>query len=352
MNRRIITALLKKDLSLFLNNRFYLLITIVGIVFYIGIYFILPSGIDEKLSLAIHAPIMPPVFSQLLNQEGFDTRTYSDVAEMKNAVLDGDFAVAISLPADIMEVWEHGGKPEITVYYASTASAEIKDTFVVLIKELAYMQTGQNLNFNATYEILGPDMLGTQISLRDRLRPLLAVFILLTEILTLASLISVEIEQGTVRALFATPMRTSEIFVAKGVLGVSLALVQSALFMLLVGGFNHQPLIIFITLLLGSLMVVGTGFLVASVARDMMAITGWGMLILIIFAIPGFGTSIPGLLSNWTKIIPSYYLTDTVNRVANYNAGWADIGINLAILAGFTALVILGGMAALRRRYQ
>jgi ABC-2 type transport system permease protein len=162
----------------------------------------------------------------------------------------------------------------------------------------------------------------------------------------------VEIEQGTARALFVTPMRTSDLFMAKGILGVVLAMAQAVLFMALVGGFSSQPLIILTALLLGSIMIVGISFLLASVTRDMMAVTGWGMLLFIIMAIPGFGTVIPGLLSNWAKIIPSYYLTDTVNRVVNYGAGWSDVGVNLAILAGLTAVIIYAGMAVLRRRFQ
>jgi len=352
MNGRIIKALLKKDMNLFMSNRFYLLITVVGLVFYVGIYFILPAKVDEKLSLAMYAPVLPPAFSQLTYQEGAEIELFQSEEELKEAVLDGDYQAAISLPAEIMEVWMAGGKPEITVYYSSTAPPEVSAAIVALVKELAYMQTGQALNFDTTEEVLGPDMLGDQIALRDRMRPLLAIFILLIEILTLASLIMVEIEQGTAQALLVTSMRTSDLFVAKGILGVGLALGQAALFMALVGGFSHQPLIILTTLIIGSLMVVGTGFLLASFARDVMAVTGWGMLILILFAIPGFGTVIPGLLSDWTKVIPSYYLTDTVSRVANYGAGWGDIGSNLAILAGFTAVVFWGGIVILRRRYQ
>jgi ABC-type multidrug transport system permease subunit len=120
----------------------------------------------------------------------------------------------------------------------------------------------------------------------------------------------------------------------------------------LVGGFSHQPLIILMTLVIGSAMVVGTGFLLASLARDVTAVTGWGILVLILLAIPGFGTVIPGLISDWARVIPSYYLTDTVSRVANYGAGWGDVGLNLAILTGFTAVVIWAGMMDLRRRYQ
>jgi hypothetical protein len=352
MNTRIIKALLKKDITLFKSNRFYLLITIVGIIFYIGIYFILPAQVDEDLSLAMYVPTVPPAFDQLTGAEGVDIKYFSDEESLKQAVIKGDYQVAIAMPPDVMEIWAAGGKPEITIYYASDAPTELKEAIVTFVKEMAYTQTGQALNFDTTQEILGPDMLGSQLPLRDRMRPLLAVFILLVEIMTLASLISVEIDQGTARALFVTPMRTADLFVAKGVLGVVLALGQSILFMLLVGGFNHEPLIILTTLLLGSIMVVGTAFLLASLARDVMAVTGWGMLILIIFAIPGFGTVIPGLLSSWSRVIPSFYLTDTVSRVVNYGAGWSDVGVNLAILLGFTAVVVGGGMAALRRKYQ
>ena len=352
MNARIIKALLKKDIVLFMSNRFYLLITVIGLVFYVGIYFALPAQTDEKLNLGMYAPVVPPSFSELTKHEGADIALFSSEEALKQAVLDGDYQVAISLPPDIMDTWNAGDKPDIKIYYASTASPEISAAVITLVKELAYAQTGQALSFETSEEILGRDMLGDQIALRDRMKPLLVVFILLVEILSLASLIATEIEQGTARALLVTPLRVSELFLAKGLLGVGLAFGQAVLFMALVGGFSHEPLIILTALMIGSLMAIGIGFLLASATRDVMAVTGWGMLILILMAVPGFGTVIPGLISNWAKVIPSFYLTDTVSRVANYDAGWGDIGLNLAILAGFTAIVIGAGIMTLRRRYR
>lgn len=352
MNPRIIKALLKKDIALFMSNRFYLLITVIGLVFYIGIYFVLPAQVNEKLSLAMYAPVLPPAFAQLTEHEGADIEFYADEESLKQSVLDGDYQVAVAIPPDIMDTWAAGGKPEIKIYYASTAPSEVNAAVVAMVKELVYAQTGQALNFETSEEILGPDLLGNQIALRDRLKPLLVIFILLVEILTLASLIATEIEQGTARALLITPLRTSELFMAKGLLGVVLAFIQAVIFMGLVGGFSHQPLIILTTLIIGCLMVVGVGFLVASLARDVNAVTGWGMLILILLAIPGFGTAIPGLISDWARVIPSYYLTDTVSRVANYGAGWGDISTNLIIIAVFSAVVIWAGMVTLRRRYR
>jgi ABC-2 type transport system permease protein len=352
MNTRVIKALLKKDIALFLSNRFYLLITIVGLVFYIGIYFILPAQTDEKFKLAIYAPVIPPALTQITEHEGVSVEYFTSQEALKESVLNGDYQVAIALPPDVMEKWAAGGKPDITIYYISTAPPEISAVVDILVKELAYAQTGQALSSETSEEILGPDMIGDQIALRDRLKPLLAVFILLVEIMTLASLIAVEIEQGTARALLVTPLRVSDLFLAKGLLGIGLAFGQSVLFMALVGGFNQEPLIILLTLIIGSLMVVGIGFLLAAAARDVMAVTGWGMLILILLIIPGFGAAIPGLISSWAQVIPSFYLIDTVSRVSNYGAGWVDIWLNLAISFTFTAIVIGVGMMTLRSRYQ
>lgn len=351
MNGRTIKALLRKDFNLFLSSRFYFFITILGLVLYIAVYLIMPADVDEKLSLGMHAPVVPPAFEQLA-AEGAEVSYFDTEQDLKSAVLAGDFQVGISLPPDIMEIWNTGGKPDINVYFTSTAPPEIADSVVALVKELSYIQTGQVLAFDTTQEILGPDMLGEQIALRDRMRPMLVILILLTEIMTLASLIAVEIAQGTARALLVTPMRSSDLFTAKGILGVGLALAQAVLFMAIVGGFAHEPLLILTTLFIASVFVVGTGFLVASLARDVNAVVGWGMVILILFAIPGFGAVVPGLLADWAKAIPSYYLIDTVNRVANYGAGWSEVGVNLLILTGVTAVLLAAGLLTLRRRFQ
>jgi ABC-2 type transport system permease protein len=352
MNTRIILALLKKDLRLFLSNRFYLLITVVGMVFFIAAYFILPSQTDDTLKLGMYAPELPPAFSPANLEEGIEIELYNDPETLRQAVLDGRVLMAIVLPADIIQTWSQGGLPPIVVYSSASAPPEMRAAVVTMVEEMSFTQSGQALNYSTTVEVLGTDLQNGRIALRDRMRPLLAAIILLVEIMTLASLISSEIEQGTARALLISPLRVSDLFLAKGILGVALALVQAIVFMLLTGGFHQQPSIVLITLLLGSGLVVGAAFLLASITRDVNAVTGWGLVVLMVLAIPGFGAAIPGLLSNWARLIPSYYLTDTLNRVINYGLGWTDIGLNLIILAILVGLLLWGGMAVLRRRYQ
>ena len=133
---------------------------------------------------------------------------------------------------------------------------------------------------------------------------------------------------------------------------LSLAFGQGVLFMAVVGGLNDQPVIIILALLLAALLVTGVGFLIASLAKDMMSVLAWGVLALVILVIPGMGVMFPGVITEWAKVIPSYYVVDTVDRVANYGSGWPDIWLNLLILVAFSAAFLLVGMVALRRRFQ
>ena len=101
---------------------------------------------------------------------------------LAEAVVDGEYIAGIVLPYDILEDIISGQKPEIVVYFAADVPDEIRNAVGVIIRELAYQQTGQELNIEVSEEVLGPDMLGMQIPPRDRMRPILAVALLIFEI--------------------------------------------------------------------------------------------------------------------------------------------------------------------------
>lgn len=351
MNSHILRALLAKDFALFFRNRFYALITILGIVAYTVIYFVLPGSVNEELEIGLYAPVVPPVF-ELIQEEGLKFEVFETEEALIEAVTEGEYAAGVALPADIMDKFALGLKPRITLYFAADAPEEITDAVRVMIRELAYLQTGQPLAIEVSAEILGRDMLGAQIPPRDRMLPLFAVLIIMTETLGLASLISEEVEHRTAQALLVTPVRVQDLFLAKGLLGVSLAFGQAVLFMTIVGGMSSQPLIILATLLLGAVLVTGAGFLVASLAKDMMSVMAWGMVVVIVFMVPAFGIMFPGATSGWVRAIPSYYLADTVHQAANFGAGWGDIWQSLLILAGFNLVIVWGGIMALKRKFR
>jgi len=352
MSAHLIMTLIKKDLKLFTRNQFYFIMTIVGLVLYIGMYFVMPKTMDETMKLGIYAPGMPLIENSLVNDEGIEAKSFSTLEELREAVLKNEYPVAIALPEDLLTRLAEGEKPIVTVYLSSSTTEEMKGAITALVKQLAFLATGQDMPLEMRSEVLGPDLLGAQIPWRDRLIPMMAIMILGTEILSLAALISTEVEQNTVSALLVTPLKLHHLFTAKAILGIGLAFIQVLLFMVVVGGLSHEILTMTLVLFIGSILVTGSGFLVASLARDMMGVTSWGMLLMIIFFIPALGGMMPGILSGWAKVLPSYHLVDAISRLSNYGASFNDISGHVLIMLGWSALFTISGVLTLRRRYR
>lgn len=351
MNPRIIGALVAKDFALYFRNRFFAVITILGLVFYVLVYFLMPQSVDERLEIGLYAPELPPSFEQAQGQ-GLRFELTGSEQLIKDAVIEGQFLAGVVLPPDYLDAVVAGRAPKVSIYFASDAPEEVKDAVQVLIRELTYLQTGQAPAFRVSEVVLGPDLVGIQIPPRDRLRPLLAVFLIMTETFGLATLITEEVQRRTITALRVTPMTALDLFTAKGIIGTCLAFGQGALFMAVVGGMQTQPLVVIVALLAGAIMVTGIGFLIASLAKDMMSVLAWGVLAFMIFSIPAVSVLFPGTLTGWVKAIPSFYLVDTVYRAANFDSGWGDLWYNLTLFLAFNVVIVWAGVIALRRRFR
>ena len=351
MNWQIISALIAKDFKLYFRNRFFALITVLALVAYITIYFVMPRTVNETLEMAIYAPVLPPILEQAGSQ-GLELELMESEEQLKEAVVGSEYLVGVIVPPDLMDKLMSGEKGRLDVYFRADTPEELRDSIKVLLEELAYLQTGQMLSVRVSPEVLGRDMVGIQIPMRNRLLPMLAVIILMMEMLGLASLISSEVVGRTIQALLITPMTIRGLFAAKLIMGVSLAFVQVLLFMAITGGLNQQPLIIILALLLGAIMATGIGFLVASGSKEMTTVMAWGMPAIIVLSIPAFGVLAPGTVSDWVKAVPSYYLVDAVYQAANFNAGWSDLWNNLLILLGFDIIFLWLGIMVLGRKFR
>jgi len=349
MNPRIISALVSKDLSLFFRNRFIAVITVLGIVAYLGMYFAMPGSVNETLEIAFYAPVTPPVFDQM-KDSGLELRALESERAVKEAVKKGEYLSGIVLPTELMQKLVAGQKPTINLYFGPDVPVESKEAVEALVTELLYLQSGEQVALSITEHILGPDLVGKQISLRDRIRPMFVVFLVMFETFGLANLITEEVERGTIRALLVTPMSIKDLFVAKGITGICLALSQGVLFMAIVGGMNARPLVMLVALFLGAVLATGVSFIVATMARDFMSVLGWGVIVFIILIIPSMSVLFPGTVSGWIRAIPSYYLIETVHQATNFRANWDQVGNNLLTLLGIDLVLIWVGIAALRRK--
>lgn len=352
MTARIVAALVAKDLKLFFRDKFFAVVTVLGLVAYTTIYFIMPDSLDETLDVGVYASELPPIFEEELGKEGVVIHRAESEEALKQAIDEGDYNVGIALSPGIAKTLQAGEKGRLTVYFGTDFPEELKESYTILLSELVALMGGRELHLTGTSEILGPDMSGHQIPLRKRMLPLFAVFIILTETLGLAALIASELEVGTVHALLVSPMNVNGFFLAKGITGVTLAFTESALLLTVTGALGTKPSLILVALFLGALLVTSVAFLVASVAKDFMSVIAWGFLAMITLSLPSLTVILPGMVSSWIKVIPTYYLVDTVHRASNLALGWEDLWTNLVALVIFDAALIALGTAALKRRLQ
>jgi len=349
MNWGRIKALIGKDFSLYFRNRFIAVMTVLGVIVYIGFYFLMPKSVDETLEIGIYSPVDIPGFTRI-TIEGLDFIPVESDEILSKGVIAGNYTAGISLSSDFLQKLSSEEQPEIKLYLASDVPEEIKDSITAIIRELTYQLAGQSVPVSINEQIIGDDMIGMQVPPRDRMRPMLAIFLILFETFGLANLIADELEKGTARALLVTPMSVSELFIGKGLFGIGLAFTQGVLFMAIVGGLNQQPLIIVLALLLGAIMTTAIGFFIGSVAKDFMSVLAWGMIFFIILVIPAYGVMFPGAVTGWIKFIPSYYLVEMVHNVSSFGAGWGDIWVNIIILLVFSLAVFWIGILGIRRR--
>lgn len=353
MNRQMIAALIGKDFKLYFSNQFFALVTFLGLVAYIVIYYLLPSTIDETLELGLYMVEIPAALDELLVEE--DVKFYRAVSEedLKQHIIGGDIPAGYAFPDETINQMMMDKKVSVQLYISPDVPPELIDIYEIVLDEFAFAISGQTVNIETTETVLGPDLVGEQIAPRDRMLPMLAVFVLLIESLGLASLIAGEIAGGTLSALLVTPLTISGLFTAKGLFGTLFAFAQASLLLLLTGGLNREPLLILVALFLGAILVTGVGFLIASVGKDdLMSVMGWGVLAILLLVLPSLSILLPGFVSNWIKLIPSYYLVDTVYRVSNFEASWGDVSGNLAILLLYAIALMALGVVVLKRKFR
>lgn len=347
----IVAAIVAKDFKEFSRDRFYLLISILGLVFYIAIWWFLPSEVNETIPIGVVGGEQFDFGNTAGGDggEGIAIVEYPTVAEMTAAVEAGeDVMVGMAFPPDM-------SNPTIEVFLGPGVPPSLEVAMSGMATEIAYAAAGvpPPVSGFATEEIvLGQDRAGNQVSLQDKFAPLLAFLVLMVEVLSLAGLVAGEIQDKTVKAVTVTPARVSDFLTAKAVFGTALAFVQVVILLVAIGGLSAAPAILLTAALLGSILATGFGLLAGSAGKDFVGIIFWSMLILIPLLIPAMALLFPGSTAPWIKALPSWPLAQVLVDVTSYGAGWAEAGPLLGLLAlwGLGALAV--GWLVLGKKVQ
>ncbi len=355
MNTGAIRAIIVKDLRAFSRDRFYLFMTILGLVFYVAVYWVLPNTVNETIGMGITQIGMDAYFDELTNDDGGLTLTpYASAQELEEAIRSGEGpAVGLAFPSDFLPAVASGQQTQVTLFVTSDVPAEVRGGLSSMVREMAYLAAGNAPLVTLPGEeevLLGVDRAGDQVSLQETMRPLFVFFMLLVEMMALATLVAEEIQHRTVTAILTTPTSVADFLTAKGILGTLLAFSQAVLLMLLIGAFGSNFAVVLASLFLGAVLVTGFGLWAGSAGRDFISIIFWSMLFLIPLIIPSIAVLFPGTAATWVQAIPTWGLVEAIVQSTSYGAGFSELAGPLSALAAWCVVAFAAGTLVLRRK--
>ena len=361
MNR--IFAVVKKDLAQIFRNRFVAVISLMVIVIFAIIYYLLPSDVDEVFRMGFHLEVSEKTAAEFgleggrdeiaakLNKaakeetEGGLELVWADTPqELERMVEDGEVSAGVSFVVSERE-------PSVVLYVSSETPEEITEAGEAIAAEIGYALIGYELPADFKATIIGPDMVGQQIPMRDRLRVILLAFVFLLELYSLGNLLVEEIQRKTAEALLVTPVTLQDFISAKAITGILNTFSLGLLLALLLGAISKDTwLAIVVLLFLGAAMMVGLAFIVGAVSTDFISMAMISMIPFVVLIIPGFLVIYPGFDSPLLKAIPTYWLIEPLNGILNYQMRLSDYTMSLVYLILFAIGFFLLGFVILRRR--
>jgi ABC-2 type transport system permease protein len=265
-------------------------------------------------------------------------KEYKDVTSLKRATQSGAVDIGIVLPQKFDDIVSSGEKSTIEAYVWGESLAKdriiLPTTIANLIRELA----GQKIPVEIVSITLGDE---ASAPWSERLIPFLVLMGVFFGGLMLPSTSLIEEKQKkTFEAIVMTPASTSEIFIAKGIMGIVLSVFMGIAILLLNQAFGANSLLLVGVLFLGAIMAVELGLICGALIKDITTLfTIWksGGILLFGPAIVYMFPQIPEWIGN---IFPTYYALQPVVELSLQSGSWSDIALNVFILIGIDIILV------------
>lgn len=353
-----ISAIMGKDLREFTRDRFFMLVTVLGLVVYVLLFWFLPDTVDETFTIGVggDASMVAALGAGSDGDTGLVAVPYDDRGRLATDVEAGDEVVAgLWFPDGFAGDVLAGSTPTVTVYVGPDLPDELEPALSALVRELAFAATGAPLPVEALPEdqvVVGEDRVGDQVSLQEQMRPMFAFLVLLVEAIALATLVAGEIQSRTVKAITVTPASVTDFLAAKTIIGTALAFGEAMLLLVAIRSFGQNPAMLVAAIALGAVLVTGFALLSGSLGKDFVSVMFISVAFMVPLMVPSFAVLFPGSAAGWVQAMPSYPLVDIIVRSTVDDPTWAEVAPAFALLAGWCVVVLVVGWVTLRRRIE
>ncbi len=369
-----VSAIVRKDLTEFVRDRLWMVLTPLALVLFAVVFWLLPAEEDATVVVGVTPGALATALDLAARAGGGDPQAEGlrlvpfeseaaliDAIDQRRRVETGDdgreqvVQVGLAFPSDFLGAVLLGRETTVRVYVDASVPPELRGAMAGAVREAAYAATGSPPPVtppDADAAVLGVDRAAQPVPLRERMRPLLAFFVLLTESLALASLLASEVASKTLSAVLATPTRVSDVIAAKGFVGTTLAFGQAVVLLLVTQAFafGANPLPLLAAVALGALLMAGVALLTGAAGGDFMTTLFLGVALMIPLTVPAFALLFPGSDSLWVRLLPSYGIVQAMVGAGTHGHGFGVLAGHLATGAAWAATVFAAGGFVLARK--
>ncbi len=333
-----IGVLLKKELTHGAKSYFFIYALVAPLVGTLLVHLIFGSITSSKPKLGILDRGSSAIVESLTHLDAINLKAFPSPGELKAAVRYGSRDVGIIFPKHFDTLIKKGGLTTLMVYIWGESllknRAMVSSAIMHQIRDFSGKKTLIDINLIPVGE-------KSNISTKDRYIPaivLMAIFISGFAIPS-TSLVA-EKEKRTLGAVVTTPVTQTDIFMAKGAVGIIISMVMGVLILILNQSFNSQLGLTIMLLFLGAIMATCFGLILGAFVKDISsvysAIQGLGIFIYT----PGIVHIFPGI-PNWIgKLFPTYYVINPLIKITRGGGDWTTIKTEVFILIAILAILL------------
>lgn len=337
---------LGKEFLLGPRSPVFLWVVLLPVLFTLVLQVTFGSLFDPQPRLGIVDQGSSTITTAVQGMDGIDLTLLDNPDDLKAKVESDDLDAGLVLPAGFDDEIRAGARPPLEFYVGGESLASNRIILAVTTLELVRGIEGATPPVDVQVEALGDAGLPIAV----RMVPFIMMYALVVAAVFLPAFsIADEREKGTLNALIVTPVKLSEVIMAKGMLGVILALAMTVFTLFLNNALGAEPFSLFVVLLVGSILCVQIGLIYGTVSKDSTAvfalIKGTGILLI--------GPTVFYIFPDWPqwigKLFPTYWVINPIFEVSLNNAGLGDVWVELLIAVGVIALMGLAVVALTRR---
>ena len=355
MDIQRILILLGKEVRLGATNFMSIYVLVMPVVISLLVALVFGDLIAQTPRLGIYDAGGSQQFTQpLLEHPSINTTLYDSEAALKSAVERGSEEVGLSLPAGFVQALQSGSEEVgFTVYRWGEAGTRNLLLLESTVGRAMAEGSGQGMDqLPVSVNALQIGSANT-LSWSQRLLPLILIMSIVLGGLWIpaASLID-EKQKRTLVALTSTPTSLMDVYLSKTLMGFILSGIMAVIILLLNGAFAGQVALLLLVIALGGLMSSVFGVILGSISKDMDTFMGVIKAAGILLYAPGILKIFPQVPEWIGRLFPTYYLMNPLLEVSQNGAGFADIVIDIAVLAVLTAVLLVILSSAIGRQQQ